>query len=364
MSGKKYIISGGGTGGHIYPAIAIANELKTRDKDSQILFVGANGKMEMEKVPKAGYNIEGLNISGFKRSLDWSNVSLPVKVWMSLKKAGHIIKKFSPDAVIGTGGFASGPVLFKAAGYSIPTLIQEQNSFPGVTNKILAKRVNKICVAYENMNEYFPKEKIIVSGNPVRGELRNEEAPKSACLEYFGLNKDKKTILSIGGSLGAKGINEALADSLKAFQDNDIQLLWQTGKPFYDQAKSASNGMKNIKAVEFIYEMGKAYKVADIIISRAGAIAISELCLIGKPTILIPYPYATGNHQFKNAESLSKNNATILIEDENAGEELLPALIKLVGDENKQKEIASNIAQMAKPEALTTIVNEIEKLVA
>ena len=362
MSGKRYIISGGGTGGHIYPAIAIADELKRRNAESEILFVGAIGKMEMEKVPKAGYKIEGLNIAGFKRSIDWSNFSLPFKVWMSLKKAGHIIKRFDPDAVIGTGGFASGPVLFKAAGYKIPTLIQEQNSYPGVTNKILAKRVSKICVAFENMESYFSKDKLVLTGNPVRTELLTHLSTIQESRTHFNLDENKPTILVVGGSLGAKGINEAILKHIDQFELAGVQLLWQTGKPFFERASQSASQKQHIEVREFIYDMGAAYQAADLIISRAGAIAISELCLIGKPSILVPYPHATGNHQYKNALSLVQADAAILIEDKEASEQLVDKAIGLLNDNQHMQRLSSNIKLLSKPEALSDIVDQIESL--
>ncbi|HET6993259.1 MAG TPA: undecaprenyldiphospho-muramoylpentapeptide beta-N-acetylglucosaminyltransferase, partial [Bacteroidia bacterium] len=299
----KFIISGGGTGGHIFPAIAIANALKSKLPDSEFLFVGAEGRMEMEKVPAAGFKIEALWISGLQRKLTLSNLSFPFKVISSLSRAKKILKKFRPDAVIGTGGYASGPMLRVASKSGIPTLIQEQNSFPGITNKIFAKKVNRICVAYDGMEKYFPKEKIVFTGNPVRQDILNLEGKRPRGQEMFGLDPTKMTLLVVGGSLGAKAINESMESGLQKFVEKNIQVIWQTGKPFYPKAEAAVkpfNG-KGIVATEFISKMDYAYAASDVVISRAGAGAISELCLVRKPCILVPLPTAAEDHQTKNA---------------------------------------------------------------
>lgn len=346
---KRVLICGGGTGGHIFPAIAIANALKRFNHETEILFVGARGRMEMEKVPEAGYEIIGLNISGFQRRFAWKNLILPLKIVFSIIKAGKIIKKFRPDAVIGVGGYASGPILWIATKRKIPTLIQEQNSYPGITNKLLAKRVNKICVAYKSMEKFFPKDKIALTGNPVRTEITDILDKKEIGLEMFGLSPKKKTILVIGGSQGARTINESIEKSLEYFCNNNIQLIWQTGKLYYETALNACATKKTngIRPHAFISKMDLAYASADIIISRAGAITISELCLIGKPVILIPSPNVSEDHQTKNALALANNNAAILVSDIEARDVLSNAVINLISDKKKCELLMKNIAQFA-----------------
>ncbi|MEM9024370.1 MAG: undecaprenyldiphospho-muramoylpentapeptide beta-N-acetylglucosaminyltransferase, partial [Bacteroidota bacterium] len=303
MSAPKVIISGGGTGGHIFPAIAIANALKTMNSATDILFVGANGRMEMEKVPAAGYPIEGLWISGLQRSLTLKNLSFPLKLISSIWKSRGILKKFRPDVVVGVGGYASGPLLRAATGARIPTLIQEQNSFPGITNKWLGHKVSRICVAYDGMEKFFPKDKLILTGNPVRKEVVSLEGKRARALEHFGLRDDRPIILVVGGSLGARSINLAIRDGLDRITEQGVQLIWQTGKPFFEEAQLAVRDRDGhgIKAYDFITKMDLAYAAADLVISRAGAIAVSELCLTAKPCILVPYPYAAEDHQTKNA---------------------------------------------------------------
>ncbi|MCK5857470.1 MAG: undecaprenyldiphospho-muramoylpentapeptide beta-N-acetylglucosaminyltransferase [Bacteroidales bacterium] len=355
---KKIIISGGGTGGHIFPAIAIANALKAKLGEVDILFIGAQDKMEMEKVPKAGYPIEGLWISGLQRSLSAKNLSFPFKLISSLRKAGKIIKEFKPDLVIGVGGFASGPTLYKAAKMGIPTMIQEQNSYPGITNIILSKRVDKICVAYDNMEKHFPKDKIILTGNPVRKEVVEIAGKRPRALEFFGLSDNKPVVLVVGGSLGARTINEAIEENLKVFVENDIQLIWQTGKGYFPKAEAALLDLNNpgLKTYDFITEMDMAYAAADVVVSRAGAIAISELCAVKKPIILVPSPFVAEDHQTKNALALVTYNAAILVKDADQKEKLMPELLNLVQDEEHRNKLQSNITSLAINDATDAIV--------
>ena len=361
----KIIISGGGTGGHIFPAIAIANAFKILRPNTEFLFVGAEGRMEMEKVPAAGYKIEGLWISGLQRKLTLSNLFFPFKVLSSLLKAKKIIKNFKPDIAIGTGGFASGPTLQVASGRGIPTLIQEQNSYPGITNRILSKKVNKICVAYTGMEKYFPKEKIILTGNPVRQDILEIDGKREIALTHFGLNSGKKTILVIGGSLGARAINESIQNCIETFQKSNIQLIWQTGKSFYPQAQQsvATYSDKGIKAFDFISTMNLAYAAADIVISRAGASSISELCLVQKPSILIPSPNVAEDHQTKNVLALTDKNAALLVKDIDAPEHLVDEALKLLNDEIQQQVYIDNICKLAMPNAVELIVDEALKLI-
>ena len=360
----KAIISGGGTGGHIFPAVAIANAIKVKYNDAEILFIGAKGRMEMEKVPQAGYKIEGLWISGLQRRLTWKNLLFPIKVIYSTLKARKLIKSFNPDIVIGVGGFASGPTLQAASKLHIPTLIQEQNSYPGITNKMLAKHVSKICVAYDNMTRWFEESKICFTGNPVRQNIVDILNKRDEAIKHFGLNANKKTVLVVGGSLGALTINESIAINLDYFVDNDIQILWQTGKSYYSKAKEQAKEIKsnNIKVFEFIYEMDLAYSVADVIISRAGAIAISELCCIGKPTILVPSPNVAEDHQTKNAMALVNKNATILVKDIESREKLINKLDLLIKDEEKQRQLSENIIKLGVKDADKRILSIIEEM--
>jgi UDP-N-acetylglucosamine--N-acetylmuramyl-(pentapeptide) pyrophosphoryl-undecaprenol N-acetylglucosamine transferase len=355
---KRFIISGGGTGGHIFPAIAIANALKKQLPDSDILFVGANGRMEMERVPAAGYKIKGLNITGLQRGKIMSNLSLPFKVLSSLLDARSIVKDFKPNAAIGVGGYASGPLLMAASLSGIPCVIQEQNSFAGITNKILSNRAKKVCVAYEGMDTIFPKEKIVLTGNPVRAEILNKNVNRTEAFKYFGLNESKKTVLIIGGSLGARTINESVYDSLNTPPNEDIQLLWQTGKSWNAENK----GWQNVVQTAFIDRMDYAYTVADVIISRAGALSIAELQNIRKPVILVPSPNVTEDHQTHNAMALVKNNAAIIIRDNEAREKLMNAAFELLNNESKKKELSNNISKMAISDAAERIVAEILKV--
>ncbi|MBK6483117.1 MAG: undecaprenyldiphospho-muramoylpentapeptide beta-N-acetylglucosaminyltransferase [Chitinophagaceae bacterium] len=360
----KVIISGGGTGGHIFPAIAIANALHKRLPDLEILFIGAQGRMEMEKVPKAGYRIEGLPIAGLQRSLSLKNLSLPFKVINSLMKAASIIKSFKPDVVVGVGGYASGPVLFAAALKGIPTLIQEQNSYAGITNKILGKRARKICVAYEGMDKFFAKDKIVITGNPVRKDILDLVGKKAEAQKYFGLDANRKTILIIGGSLGARTINESVLAGLNELVAADVQLLWQAGNRYYESVAKAVMGYEEkVKVKEFIERMDLAYAVADLVISRAGALSIAELCVTGKPSVLVPSPNVAEDHQTKNAQALVNDDAALLVEDADAKEKLVTTALELLRDEMLQKRLTGNIAKLARPGADDAIAAQVLALI-
>ena len=361
----KIIISGGGTGGHIFPAIAIANAIKALVSDAEILFVGAEGRMEMEKVPAAGYKIIGLWISGFQRKISLSNFLFFFKLISSIMKAKKIVKEFKPDVVIGTGGYASGPMLRVASKAGIPTLIQEQNSYPGITNKLLAKRVTKICVAYAGMEKFFPKEKIILTGNPVRQDILDLQGKKEKGLDFFGLEINKKIVLIIGGSLGARTINESIGAALEKYAQNNIQLIWQTGKGYYETAKKQSKlyESKGIKAYDFISKMDYAYAVADVVVSRAGASSVSELCLVKKPAVLIPSPNVAEDHQTKNAMALINHEAAILVTDVKAREKLAEVVIELMNDNNKQEKLKENIGELGFIDSAKVIANEVLSLI-
>lgn len=356
----KIIISGGGTGGHIYPAVAIANELKAQVADAEILFVGALGKMEMEKVPKVGYDIVGLPVVGFNRSNLLANLGFPFKLIQSLWRAYQVVRSFRPDITIGVGGFASGPTLAMANLQGVKSLIQEQNSYAGVTNKILSKWATKICVAYPEMKSFFPEEKLVFTGNPVRNDLLLSGVKKGEARKFFGLNTDKTTVLVVGGSLGAMSINTAIEKGLEDLRNKNIQLIWQTGKNFQnrDQVKGES-----IFVSEFIYEMDKAYAAADFVVSRAGALSISELSLLGKASILVPFPYAAEDHQTKNAESLTKKDAAIMVLDKNVELELIDNIIQLAENPDKIEKLKQHIIEFAKPDAASEIVKEILNVV-
>lgn len=358
----RVIISGGGTGGHIFPAIAIANALKEIDKNVEILFVGAEGRMEMEKVPAVGYKIEGLWISGLQRRLTVQNLMFPFKLISSIMRSKKIIRSFMPDIVVGTGGFASGPLLRVATGMKIPALIQEQNSFPGITNKLLGKRVNKICVAYEGMEQYFPKEKIIITGNPVRQDILSLEGKKEKAINFFGLDSNKRTLLVIGGSLGARTINESIMSLLELLSQNNIQLIWQTGKGYIEIAEKTFIKERGWVGA-FITKMDLAYAAADIVVSRAGAISLSELALVKKPCILVPSPNVAEDHQTKNATTLVKKNAAILVKDSEAREKLGKEIISLVNDIQIQNKLSKNISKLAFPNSAEVIAKEVIKLV-
>ena len=365
MKIERVIISGGGSGGHIFPAIAIADELKRRNESVQILFVGAEGKMEMEKVPEAGYEIRGLKIVGFKRKLALSNFLLPFKIIKSLLLAKRILKEFKPQVVIGVGGYASGPTLKAATILKIPTLVQEQNSFPGKTNKILSKSVNKICVAYDGLERFFPANKIVITGNPTRKEMIETHGKEAEGYDYYGFDSSKRTILIIGGSLGARTLNESIVNDLVKLKNADVNVLWQCGKLYH---KNLLQELENVdlgrvKLVKFIQRMDLAYAVSDIVISRAGAISVSELCLVKKPTILVPSPNVAEDHQTKNAMALVSKNAAILVRDVDAKEQLMRKAIELLSNEKQLDELANNIEKLGKPNATVDIVNEIEKIV-
>ena len=361
MSKYKIILSGGGTGGHIYPAIAIANELKLRFPDAEFLFVGAKDRMEMEKVPQAGYNIEGLWISGIQRRLTSKNLSFPFKVVSSLWKSRKIIKSFKPDVAIGTGGFASGPLLKIATLKRMPTLIQEQNSYPGITNKFLSKKAKKICVAYDGLERFFPKHKIIKTGNPVRQDLLNIEANIVEAKNFFELNHGKLTVLVIGGSLGARRINELIEKEIKFFQSLKVQIIWQCGKLYYSQYR-VHNNEKCVQVHQFLNNMAFAYAAADIVISRAGASSVSELCIVGKPVIFIPSPNVAENHQTKNAMSIVNEDAAIMIEEKDLDADFEIRFSELLNSIEKQKTLSQNIKKLALVNATKDIVDEVEKL--
>lgn len=362
----RFIISGGGTGGHIYPAIAIANELKLRFPDCEILFVGAKDKMEMQKVPQAGYNIEGLWISGIQRKLTLENLKFPFKFLSSLLKSRKIIKKFNPDVVIGTGGFASGSVVQVAQSMKIPTLIQEQNSYPGITNKVLSKKAKTICVAYDGLDKFFPKEKIVFTGNPVRQDLLNVEENRPDAIKHFDLDPNKRTLLVLGGSLGARRINQLIEKELDFIVNQDVQIIWQCGKFYYEEYKkydsSTQHPTPNTQVLPFIDRMDLVYAAADIIISRAGASSVSELSIVGKPTIFIPSPNVAEDHQTKNAGAISDKNGAVLIKESELDIRFEDVFSKIVNNEELQKELSENIKELAKPNATKDIVDEIVKL--
>lgn len=364
----KIVISGGGTGGHIFPAIAIANSLKERLGDRvEILFIGAKGKIEMEKVPEAGYRIIGLNIAGIQRSFSPKNIlknlAFPFKLMQSTKQAKQIIKQFEPDAAVGVGGFASGPALRAALKLHIPVLIQEQNSYPGITNKVLSKKADAVCVAYSGMEQYFPKEKIVLAGNPVRRQVIDIQGKREEALRFFGLAEDKKTLLIVGGSLGAWSINEAVAAGLEKLTEAGLQIIWQTGKPYAENAENVAKTFPAVKVAPFIKEMDLAYAAADAMVSRAGAIAISELCNIGKPVVFVPYPHAAENHQMKNAMALVEKNAALMIPDAEVSEKLIGAVLALLEDNAEMFKLSVNIKKLAIKDADEKITTEILKLV-
>jgi UDP-N-acetylglucosamine--N-acetylmuramyl-(pentapeptide) pyrophosphoryl-undecaprenol N-acetylglucosamine transferase len=361
-SGLKFILSGGGTGGHIYPAIAIANELKQRFPDAVILFVGASDKMEMQKVPQSGYPIKGLWIAGIQRKFTIDNALFPIKLVDSLVKSRTIIRHFKPDVVIGTGGFASGPLLRMAGIAGIPTVLQEQNSFPGITNKWLSKKAHKICVAYEHLERFFPKNKIVLTGNPVRQDLVDFKEKRAAGLAFFKLDETKKTLLVLGGSLGARRINQLIAKELVNFSAQNVQLIWQCGKLYNDQY-AHFNEKENVQVVSFIDKMDLAYAAADVIISRAGASSVSELCLVGKPTLFIPSPNVAEDHQTKNANAIVDKEGALLIKENELDTQFATTINSLLNDENLQKKLSENMLQLAKPNATIDIVDEIVKLI-
>jgi UDP-N-acetylglucosamine--N-acetylmuramyl-(pentapeptide) pyrophosphoryl-undecaprenol N-acetylglucosamine transferase len=357
----RIIIAGGGTGGHIFPAIAIANALKRLDPDIELLFVGAKGKMEMEKVPQAGYRIEGLDIAGFNRSSLIKNISLPFKLLKSFFQVGRILGAFRPDGVVGVGGYSSFPVLRYAQARGIPTFIHESNSFAGKSNMLLGKKATRIFAASDGMEKFFPAEKILITGNPVRRSIVNNTISRDEGIRFFGLDPAKQTVLSTGGSLGAKGINEAVAAGLNEFEKNGIQLIWQTGKPFAEKAAAAAAGRKEVWTRDFITQMEYAFSAADLVVSRSGAMSIAELCVAAKPVIFVPFPHAAEDHQTANALNLVSKDAGLLVKDLEANEKLVSRVIALSKDKELQTELKENIGRLATTNADEVIAKEILK---
>ncbi len=360
----RVIISGGGTGGHIFPAVSIANAVKDLRPDAKILFVGALGRMEMQRVPAAGYDIKGLPIQGFDRKNLLKNVKVLYKIWKSQRMARQIIKEFRPQVAVGVGGYASGPTLNMAAAQGIPCLLQEQNSYAGVTNKLLAKKAAKICVAYEGMERFFPAEKIMLTGNPVRQQLLESTITREAAVRSFGLDPEKKTILLVGGSLGARTINESVLQHLDLIKNGDVQFIWQTGKFYSAEIAERLKGheMAQLKVLDFISDMAAAYRAADLVISRAGASSVSEFCLLGKPVILVPSPNVAEDHQTKNALALVHRDAALYVKDAEAKEQLLPLAIATVHDDAKLESLSKNVLKLALPDSARIIAQEVIKL--
>lgn len=360
----RLIISGGGTGGHIFPAIAIANAFRERHPDARILFVGARGRMEMTRVPEAGYEIIGLWISGIQRKLTVSNLLFPVKLLVSYLRAVVIVKRFKPHAVVGTGGFASGPMMIAATRSKVPTVIQEQNSFAGLANKRVADKVSKVCVAYEGMEKYFPASKIVLTGNPVRKDILDVKGKREKGKTHFGLENSSRTLLVIGGSLGARTINESILAGIEKLIDAGVQVIWQTGKTYYESvhAQLEKVDKRKLRVFDFLKEMDLAYAAADVVISRSGALAVSELCIAHKPCILVPSPNVAEDHQTKNAMALVEKDAAIMVADKEARAKLVDEALRLLFDEHRAKKLSENISALARPGATEDIVNEIEKL--
>lgn len=356
---KNIIIAGGGTGGHIFPAIAIANAIKKLAPETNILFIGAKGKMEMEKVPQAGYEIKGLDIAGYNRSSLIKNIFLPFKILKSFYQVAQIFKSFKPSAVIGVGGYSSFPVLRYAQTKNILSFIHESNSFAGKSNIMLGKKATKVFTATQNMQQFFPADKIVVTGNPVRKSIVDGHVSKEEALNFFGLKAGKKVVLSIGGSLGAQSINEAIEKDLQEFEKNDLQLIWQTGKPFLSKAKQMAEGKDNVFVSDFITQMEYAYAAADIVISRSGAMAIAELCLVKKPVIFVPYPFAAEDHQTANAKELVNRDAAVMISNNLASAELVQATLQLAKDEERCQKLKDNIAALAVANADEIIAKNI-----
>ncbi|WP_432222284.1 undecaprenyldiphospho-muramoylpentapeptide beta-N-acetylglucosaminyltransferase [Flavobacterium sp. TMP13] len=361
MAKYKFILSGGGTGGHIYPAIAIANELQLQFPDAEFLFVGARDKMEMQKVPQAGYAIRGLWIAGLQRKLTFQNLIFPVKLTDSLWEARKIIKSFQPDVVIGTGGFASGPLLQMAVAARIPTVVQEQNSYPGITNKLLSKRANVICVAYPNLERFFPASKMVLTGNPVRQDLIDIADKRAEAMAFYELDISKKTVLILGGSLGARRINQLVEQELSKMLAQNVQVIWQCGKLYFDEYNK--HNKEGVKVVDFIERMDLVYAAADLIISRAGASSVSELCLVGKPVIFIPSPNVAEDHQTKNAQAVVNQKGAILLKESELDAEFSLVFEALLKDQGKQIQLSENIRKLALPNATKAIVEEIKKLI-
>lgn len=360
---KKIIIAGGGTGGHIFPAIAIANALKKINERNAILFVGAKGRMEMEKVPQAGYEIKGLDIAGFNRSSLIKNIGLPYKLLKSFLQVRTIINDFTPDAVIGVGGYSSFPVLRYAQAKRIPTFIHESNSFAGKSNRLLGKKATKVFVATDGMEKFFPASKIMITGNPVRKSIAEASVSKEEALQFFGLGSDRKTVLVVGGSLGARSINDAISKGLDELLNNSLQLIWQTGKPYATKAKEQTMNKAHVWANEFINQMEFAYAAADMVISRAGAMAIAELCVVEKPVLFVPYPFAAEDHQTVNAKNLVEKNAALMVRDSEAIDKAVPMIIDLANNEQKQGELKDNIKKLAIANADEVIAKEIIKAI-
>lgn len=362
----RLIISGGGTGGHVFPAIAIANAFRERHKDADILFVGAEGKMEMTRVPDAGYRIVGLWIAGIKRSLSLSNIMFPIKLLVSYWKARKIVKSFRPHVAVGTGGYASGPLMLAATRYNIPTLLQEQNSYAGLTNKNLGGKVQRICVAYPDMEKYFPSEKIRLTGNPVRKDIIDVASKRSAALAHFGFSELDRTLLVLGGSGGARTINESMLDGLDQLIKANVQVIWQTGKVYYESVKAqvTDKDMRKVRLYDFLKEMDLAYAAAHVVVSRAGALSISELCLTKKPSVLVPSPNVAEDHQTKNAMALVKQNAALMVTDADARVRLIRDAIALLGDRQQCEQLSERIGRLGRPQAAQDIVTEIETLIA
>lgn len=360
----RILIGGGGTGGHVFPAIAIAEALKARHPEAEFLFVGALGRLEMEKVPEAGYRIEGLPVAGFQRRLTTKNITFFFKLAASLMKSRAIVRAFKPDVAVGVGGYASGPILKASARRAVPILIQEQNSYAGLTNRMLARSARSICVAYEGMERYFPADKIKLTGNPIRQHLADANVEKSAGLKEFGLEPDRLTCMIVGGSLGARTLNLSLLAGLDKLDKKDLQVIWQCGKTSYEEIKKEveASGLENIKVLPFISRMDYAYAAADVIVSRAGAISISELCVVGKPVILVPSPNVAEDHQTKNAEALTKRNAALMVADKEAEQNLLDSILGLLKDEQRQKELSENIRKLGITDAAEKIADEVTKL--
>ncbi len=360
----RILISGGGTGGHIYPALAIANAWMDKHPDSEILFVGAQGKMEMQKVPEAGYTIKGLPVAGLQRKLTLANLSFPIKLWRSLRMASKIVKEFQPQLVVGVGGYASGPVLYAAQNKGIPTLLQEQNSYAGLTNKLLAKKAAKICVAYPDMERFFPKEKLKLTGNPVRKDLLDLAGKREQGIEVFGLDPNRKTVFVLGGSLGARTLNQAMLKHMVDLEKEGYQVLWQSGKFYFKDMEVALEkaGLTHIHLREFIREMDLAYAAADVIVSRAGALSVSELCLVGKPVIFIPSPNVAEDHQTKNANACVKQGAAVVLPDGEAVGKFKEYIDDLLQHEDKAQSLATAIKKLAMPDAANALVQELELL--
>jgi len=360
----RILISGGGTGGHIYPAIAIANAWMDKHPDTEILFVGAQGKMEMQKVPEAGYSIQGLPVAGLQRKLTLANLSFPIKLWRSLRMASKIVQEFQPQVVVGVGGYASGPVLYAAQQKGIPTLLQEQNSYAGLTNKLLAKKASKICVAYPEMERFFPKEKLKLTGNPVRKDLLDMAGKREQGIEVFGLDPNRKTVFVLGGSLGARTLNQAMLKHMVDLENEGYQVLWQSGKFYFKDMEVALEkvGLTHIHLREFIREMDLAYAAADLIVSRAGALSVSELCLVGKPVIFIPSPNVAEDHQTKNANACVKQGAAVLLADADAVGKFKEYIDDLLQQEHKAQSLATAIKKLAMPDAANALVTELEQL--